>query len=49
MLLDSLEEIIESFKYEGGLSLAEDYIDLEEKLRDRLDTFDGRPRPERDV
>lgn len=42
-LLDALEAIIEDFKYDGGLVLAEDYIRLENRLRDRLRSHDRTP------
>jgi hypothetical protein len=43
LLLDALEAIIEDFKYDGGLVLAEEYIGLEKRLRDRLDSHDRTP------
>ncbi len=39
-LLDALECIIEDYKYDGGLVLAEDYIALENRLKARLDRYD---------
>lgn len=35
-LLDGLEAVIDEFKYDGGLNLAEDYIRLADRLRKRL-------------
>ena len=32
-LLDGLEAVIEEFKYDGGLNLAEGYVRLAERLR----------------
>lgn len=40
-LLDALECIIEDFKYDGGLRLAEDHIALEGRLKERLRRYDG--------
>jgi hypothetical protein len=33
LLLDGMESVIEEFKYHGGLELAEEYIDMAERLR----------------
>lgn len=43
LLLDGLEAVIEGFKYDGGLILAEDYIRLEERVRERLRSHDRTP------
>ena len=42
-LIDALEAIIEDFKYDGGLVLAEDYIRMEERLTKRLRSHDRTP------
>jgi hypothetical protein len=39
-LLDALEAIIDDYKYDGGLVLAEDYIRMEHRLRERLRSHD---------
>lgn len=41
LLIDCIEEIIENYKYEGGLILAEDEQRLHELLLDRLHRHDG--------
>jgi len=43
LILDAFEAIIEDFKYDGGLVLAEDYIRLENRLRERLRSHDSTP------
>jgi hypothetical protein len=43
VLLDALEAVIEDFKYDGGLVLAEDYIRLQNRLRARLRSHDSTP------
>jgi hypothetical protein len=39
-LIDACESVIEEFKYDGGLYLAEDYIELHERLTEWLHEFD---------
>lgn len=39
-VLDALESIIEDFEYEGGLNLAEAYIELEARLKQVLRDLD---------
>lgn len=43
-LLDALEAIIEDYRYDGGLVLAEDFIRLEQRLKDSLRSHDRKPR-----
>lgn len=42
LLIDALESIIEDFKWDGGLVLADEYVRMEARLKARLRSHDLR-------